>query len=176
MISVDDYLFFVDTALDGMVAIVEELGDEMANLRPDVEGSNSPYVILTHCVGVMEFWGGHAVAGRPIERDRPAEFRSSGPVAPLVERTRQARARLAADLADVEPFAAPPLLVRVHPDEEPHGRTQGGALIHLYEELAQHRGQMEGCRDVMRASWARLVANGIEPPDVAPDVNRGRER
>jgi hypothetical protein len=164
MISVDDYLYFVDRALDAMVAIVEELGDEMANLRPDVDGSNSPYVILTHCLGVMEFWAGHCVAGRPIERDRPGEFRSSGPVAPLVERTRQARARLADDLVDVEPFAVPPLLVPVHPDEEPHGRTQGGALIHLYEELAQHHGQMEGCRDVMGAPWARLVTQETESP------------
>src|SRR6266540_4935575 len=31
MISVDDYLFFVDEALDGMVAIVTELGDDLAN-------------------------------------------------------------------------------------------------------------------------------------------------
>jgi hypothetical protein len=42
MISVDDYLFFVDEALDGMVRIVTELGDDLANRRPDVSGANSP--------------------------------------------------------------------------------------------------------------------------------------
>jgi hypothetical protein len=31
-------------------------------------------------------------------------------------------------------------------DYLPLGRTQGGALIHIYSELAQHRGQMEICR------------------------------
>lgn len=34
--------------------------------------------------------------------------------------------------------------------------SQGGALIHIYEELAQHRGQLEGCRDLLLTDWARL--------------------
>jgi hypothetical protein len=63
-ISLDDYLFYVDEALDGMIAIVTELGDGLANTR--------------------------------IARD-------------------------------------------------------------VYEELAQHRGQMEGHRDVLLTSWARTV-------------------
>ncbi len=157
MISVEDYLFFVDDALDGMIAIVEELGDERANLRPDVEGANTAYVILTHCLGVMEYWAGHAVAGRTIDRDRSAEFTATGSVANLVGRARRARARLAEDLAHVEPFAAPRQRASTDSAHRPHARTQGGALIHLYEELAQHRGQMEGCRDVVLAPWARLV-------------------
>jgi hypothetical protein len=57
MISVDDYLLFLDEVLDHMVRIVTELGDELANQRPDVPDSNSPYAILTHCLGVMEYWG-----------------------------------------------------------------------------------------------------------------------
>lgn len=158
MISVEDYLFFVDDALDGMIAIVEQLGDDGANLRPDVDGTNTPYVILTHCLGVMEFWAGHAVAGRSVERDRPAEFRAAGPVAELVARARRARRQLAADIASVEPLAPPRLPTRTDPAHAAHARTQGGALIHLYEELAQHRGQMEGCRDVVLAPWATVVA------------------
>jgi hypothetical protein len=157
MISVEDYLFFVDDALDGMIAIVEELGDELANLRPEIDGSNTPYVILTHCLGVMEYWAGHSVAGRRIERDRRAEFKASGPVADLVHRARWARAQLVNDVAEVEPFDPPPLETTTDSAHLPHARTQGGALIHLYEELAQHRGQMEGCRDILRAPWARLV-------------------
>src|SRR2546428_4654418 len=50
MISVDDYLLFLDEVLDDMVRIVTELGDELANQRPDVPDSNSPYAILTHCL------------------------------------------------------------------------------------------------------------------------------
>lgn len=155
MISVEDYLFYVDEALDGMVAIVTELGDELANRRPDVPGANSPYATLTHCLGVMEFWGGHVVAGRDSERDREAEFRASGAVVDLVERVRRARAQLVADMADRDAYAPP-----LNPPldcPEPMTATQGGVLLHVYEELAQHRGQMEVCRDVLRAPWVRLA-------------------
>jgi hypothetical protein len=157
MISVEDYLFFVDEALEAMIAMVEELGDDRANLRPDIDGTNTPYVILTHCLGVMEYWAGHAVAGRSINRDRATEFSACGPVDELVTKARRSRAQLVDDLAGLDPFAAPPLPVRTHPDRQVHARTQGGALIHLYEELAQHRGHMEVGREVMRAPWAKLV-------------------
>ena len=155
MISVEDYLFYVDEALDGMVAIVTELGDELANERPDVPGANSPYATLTHCLGVMEYWGGHVAAGRDIERDREAEFRASGAVVPLIERVRRARAQLVADMAGLDAYAPP---VNPPPDcPQPLTATQGGVLLHVYEELAQHRGQMEVGRDVLRAPWVRLA-------------------
>jgi hypothetical protein len=174
MISVEDYLFFVDEALDGMVGIVTELGDELANRRPDLPGANSPYAVLTHCLGVMEYWAGHVVAGRSIERDREAEFRAAGPVTDLVDRTRRARRRLQADLAELEPSAPP----RGDPNPEdaalPLGRTQGGALMHVYEELAQHRGQMEGCRDLLLAPWARLVPGSPTPAVSEPTDQRWR--
>jgi uncharacterized protein DUF664 len=157
MISVEDYFLFVDDAIEGMIEIVEELGDERANLRPDVDGTNTPYVILTHCLGVMEFWGGHAIAGRTINRDRDAEFRASGAVGDLVARTRRARRQLADDLAGLDPPAPPRLPVKSTLAERHQARTQGGVLCHLHVELAQHRGQMEECRDVLLAPWAKVV-------------------
>lgn len=155
MISVDDYLQFVDEALDGMVRIVSELGDDDANRRPDLPGANAPYAILTHCLGVMEYWGGYVVAGREVQRDRDAEFHAAGTVADLAERVSRGREQLRSDLTDLEPFAPP----RGTPpgDPNPSKTTQGGALIHVYEELAQHRGQMEGCRDVLLAPWMRFA-------------------
>jgi hypothetical protein len=159
VISVDDYLWYVDTALDGMVAIVEELGDDLANRRPDVPGANSAYALLTHCLGVMEMWGGHHVAGRPLRRDRDAEFVATGPVADLVARARRARIQLAADLATLEPGAPPRQPTDDEDRELPLGRTQGGAALRLFEELAQHHGQMEVGRDVV------LAAAGISRSD-----------
>ncbi len=155
MIDVDDFLYFVDEALEGMVAVVTELGDELANRRLDLPGANSPYAILYHCLGVMEYWGGAMVAGRSIERDRDAEFRASGGVGELVRRTWQARRQLDADIADMEPPAPPRGTPEPEDAELPLARTQGGVLIHVYEELAQHRGQVEVTRDVLRAAWAR---------------------
>lgn len=153
MISTDDYLYYVDVALDGMVGIVTGLGDELANRRPGLPGANSPYQILTHCLGVMEAWGG-LVAGREIVRDREAEFVASGAVAELAGRAKEARRKLADDIAGVDLYAAPRGEPKPADRELPLGRTAGGALFHLYEELAQHHGQMELTRDVLRADIA----------------------
>jgi hypothetical protein len=152
MISVEDYLYFVDDALDAMVAMVIELGDEQANRRLDVPGANSPYAVLTHCLGVLKYWAGELVAGRTVERDRAAEFTASGAVAELADRTRFAKQQLRTDLAELQPFAPPRGTPRPGDAELPLGRTQGGALFHIYEELAQHRGQLEVTRDVLLAS------------------------
>ncbi len=64
-VCASDYLWFCDLALGTMAGIVEELGDDLANDRPPFPGANSPYVILTHCLGVMEYWGGATIADRP---------------------------------------------------------------------------------------------------------------
>ena len=150
-VSAADYLWFADLALDIMSAIVEELGDEVANRRPDLPGANSPYAILTHCLGVMEFWAGAAVAGRTIERDRAAEFTATGPVAELVGRVAEARGRLRRDLSDLDSVDAPSQ-VRRKPDElVPYTETKGAVLLHVLEELFQHCGQMELTRDTLAA-------------------------
>ena len=151
MLTRDDWFFFVDDALDGMIAIVEDLGDELANTRPDLPGANSPYALLTHCLGVVEWWAGHLVAGRPVQRDRDSEFRATGSVADLVTRARAVRARLADDVAAADPSA--PLRNPGDPEDDhlPFNQRQGAALLHVFEELAQHRGQMELTRDVLRA-------------------------
>jgi Protein of unknown function (DUF664) len=156
MISIDDFLYYVDGALEGMVGIVSELGDDLANRRPDLPGANSPFAILTHCLGVMEYWGGEVVAGRSIVRDRPAEFRATGRVAELRDRTERARRQLRTDVAALEPFGPPRGEPPAGDSTLPLGRTQGGALLHLYEELAQHRGQMEITRDLLRTPWVHV--------------------
>ena len=147
-----DIMWFIDHALHRMVSIVVELGDHDANVAPDLPGANSPYAILTHCLGVMEFWGGQMIAGRAIDRDRPAEFRATGAVADLADRAAAARRRLDADLENFDSTAA----TAVPPDPEyaelPFGRTQGGVLVHIYEELSQHLGHMELTRDVIRST------------------------
>jgi hypothetical protein len=157
VIATADCLWYIDEALTGMVRIVSELGDGLANRAPDLPGANSPFAILTHCLGVLEDWGGSYIAGRTIARDRDAEFRAKGSVQDLVTRARRARDQLRTDLANLDP--ASPVLGLIDPTEAdlPFYRTKGGALIHIYEELAQHYGQMEVTRDLLHASWVRLA-------------------
>ena len=152
MNRLEEYLWYVDFALDQMSAILVGLGDELASTRPDLLGANSPYAIVTHCCGLMEWWGGEMVAGRAVQRDRAAEFVATGAVSDLLERVQAAKSRLRADLAGVEWDAPPRGPVDPHDADLPLGQTQSGVLLHIYEELSQHLGQLELTRDVLRAS------------------------
>jgi hypothetical protein len=152
MISVEDFLWYTDAAVDGMAAIVTELGDDLANKTPNLPGANSPYALLTHCLGVMGYWGGKVIAGREVNRDRPAEFIATGRVDDLVARSRSAKVQLLRDLTGFHGHAVPRGPVPEKDAATPLGRTQGGVLVHIYEELAQHRGQMEITRDLLLAA------------------------
>ena len=106
-IPVDALTSYVDRAVDALASIVTGLGDDLANQRPDLPGANSPYAILTHCLGVMAYWGGHVVAGRDVPRDRAAEFTAAGPVAGLVAAAQQAKLQFRADAQTADPQAPP---------------------------------------------------------------------
>jgi hypothetical protein len=147
----DDVLWYAGLALDRMVGILRDLGDELANEAPDLPGANSPFAIVTHCLGVLEWWGGAMVAGRPVERDREAEFVATGRVDELVERVEAARRQLADDVAGVVVGDPPHLRPTARHADRPDGRTKGGVLLHVLEELFQHLGQLELTRDVLLA-------------------------
>ena len=156
-ISHEDFLMFVDRALDGMLRIVEELGEERANMRPDLPGANSPYAILTHCIGVCDYWIGTLLGKREFFRDRDAEFRAGGTVVELRERVGELKAKLLADIKQVQgakPLAsAPNSMYNPLRGTDFGDWTEGTALIHAYEELAQHHGQMELTRDVLMGNY-----------------------
>jgi hypothetical protein len=148
-ISVDAVADYVDRALGTMAAIVTSLGDKAANTRPALPGANSPYVILRHCLGVVEYWGGHMIAGRPVQRDRDAEFRSFGPVAALAAAVQETRRQFRTDIQAADP-AAPPR--GTHPTVSPSDlkvTSQGHALLHIVEEMYQHLGHLEITRDIL---------------------------
>ncbi len=152
VIESDDYLYFVERAVRGMCEIVTELGDGLSCTRPEVPGANTPYGLLTHCLGVMAYWGGHLMAGRDVIRDRSAEFDATGTVAALRSRVDESLEQLRFDMSRVAPEAG----LRHVPDPGALGPdrplTQAAALVHLYEELAQHHGQMQVLRDALLAA------------------------
>ena len=143
-----EFVPYIHGALDGMVQIIEALGDERVNLRPNnMPDTNSPFAILTHCVGLTRYFIGTALAGRQVHRDRDAEFRAQGTVAEIRQAVRELQAHLPNDLQQVrgdQPCAFPDAV------RPPH-RTwlQGRFVLQCYKELAQHHGHMELTRDVM---------------------------
>ena len=159
----DAVVSYVDRAVDQMMGIVTGLGDDLANRKPALPGANSPYAILRHCLGVMEFWGGEVVAGREVTRDRAAEFRSHGPVADLATAAHKALGQFRVDAATAD-FAGPTRGGTAH-DKQLDAlefTSQGHVLLHVLEEVTQHLGQMELTRDVLRAAAAGT------PPARAP--------
>lgn len=150
--TTDDYLWFVDDFLHDMVEIVEGLGDELASTAPSLPGANSPYAILTHCLGMMTWWSGRAIAGHDVDRDRGAEFAATGPVDAVRAKVAAARARFVEDLERLDAPAAITTVPDAGYADTPYGRTQAGVLLHVFQELAQHLGHMEISRDVLMES------------------------
>jgi hypothetical protein len=145
----DDVLSYIDRALNGMLRIVEELGDERVNLRPDLPGANSPFAILTHCVGLASYWFGAVLAGRHIHRDREAEFLAQGSVADIRQKVHDVQQQIRQDIKHLrgdQPIAFP--LAPRH-QEQWRGRRQGAAVWQCYTELAQHHGHMDLTRDLL---------------------------
>lgn len=143
------FLRFCDEALVAMRDIVTGLGDDLANRRPDLPGANSPFAIVTHCLGVCGYWASTVNLGEEVPRDRAAEFTATGAVGELADAVNRMRERLARWVQAAEVDAPP--ADRSATAEDFFAGTQGGVLFHIYEELAQHRGQLEITRDLLRA-------------------------
>jgi len=151
MISVDDYLSFCGRALDGYAEVVTALGDDLVNVRlAGIPGSNSAFALVTHVEGMTTNWVRTVNLGIVVPRDRDAEFTASGTAAGALASIERTRARLHEDAGAASPRELPG-----DPAHEKDGtlsyRTQGEVLLHVYEELAQHLGQLEVTRDVLLA-------------------------
>jgi uncharacterized damage-inducible protein DinB len=152
VISVDELLAACDSALHEYAAICRELGDDLVNARLDgVPGSNSASAIVTHVNGVMAYWGSTVNRGVVVPRDRDAEFEATGTVEELTALLDAGRSRLHEDVRASSPREAP---ANPPDDGESGDTTQGAVLLHVYEELTQHLGQLEVTRDVLLARRA----------------------
>ena len=148
VVTEDVYLAYCDEALVAMRDMVTTLGDGLANRRPDVPGGQQP---LRHPDPLPGHDGLLGVDGEP-RRGGPkgprrgvhggrARSRTSPPTPTGSGGLRRLGARADATAAPARP-----------PEDGDPGLTQGEVLLHVYEELAQHRGQMEVTRDVLVAA------------------------
>jgi len=120
--------------------------------RPDLTDINTFYALATHIVGSGEYWVVHAAGGRPVERDRPAEFRARGDLATLAARyerwlsdSRQILAGLTeTDLTRVFARNADPAqgLTEIR-------WTVAECLVHAVEHIAAHVGHLQ----IQRQLW-----------------------
>lgn len=150
-VPLDVVMVHVDRALNGMTATVRDVGDDLVNAETGLRGGNTAYQIVRHCCGVLEFWGGRVLADRQITRDRPAEFTSSGTVEELVAIVEQQRVAFWSDLDGFDGESTPRGPLDDRNMDRGEVRTQAGVLMHVYEELAQHRGHLDITADIVRS-------------------------
>ncbi|MEE2032536.1 DinB family protein [Rhodococcus chondri] len=140
-----------DESLVHLREILSRMSYEQANTVPALPGANSPYAIVTHCVGMTDYWGGSLIAGLRIPRDRDAEFDAHGDPQQLCDEVERLRRRL-------------PEWVKIALTEGVRDRTATGTnrsdaqtasptwmLVHIVRELSQHLGQLEITRDLLSA-------------------------
>ena len=150
----DVILAYVLAKFDAIVTIVRDMDDGTANATLPVAGSNSPYALLTHCLGAMRRWSSTVNLGGTVPRDRDAEFTATGPVSTLVERAARERQAFIDDVAatDLDALPVAPPADRVDAPARSYQVTDCRAvLLHVVEELAQHLGNLEITRDVLLA-------------------------
>ena len=149
-ITLADFEVFCRRSFAGVLAVADRLGDELINERPPLIGGNTPYELITHILGACEWWVGHMVVGDPSIRVRDDEFAAAGTVADLhvgVYEWLAALARRRSALAAATELAETPQTQTPLDGEW----TVGAALIHAYEELAQHLGHLEVTADLLLA-------------------------
>lgn len=144
-------LFLRERHLDRMMRIARDLGDELVNATPPLAGANSAYQIVVHCCSMLEWWTRSVVLGEAVDRDRDAEFVAQGTVAQLADRVQQAGEQLSRDLRAMD-LDAPPRGDAADYTGTLIAADARGILFHVFEELAQHHGQLELTRDMVMSS------------------------
>ena len=143
-----DHFFLIERHLAPMLAIAESLGDDRVNVLPDLPGANSAYQLVFHSCGMLEWWTRESILGRPVGRDRAAEFTATGTIADLRARVARVVEQLTEDLPQID-LDAPLRGAHADYDGTPIAASARGALLHVLEELAQHHGHLEITRDVV---------------------------
>lgn len=149
-ITIDDFEVFCRRSFTGVLDVADRLGDELINERPPLTHGSTPYALITHILGACEWWVGHMVVGDPSTRVRDDEFNATGTVADLHVSVYEWLSSLRRRRSAIEAATG---LVEVPVTQTPleGGWTVGAALIHAYEELAQHLGHLEVTADLLLA-------------------------
>jgi hypothetical protein len=151
--SAEPLLFwrFIASSLDRLVACLDGLSAEDVNWRPPAPEANSLAALAMHTLGNAEENILETLGGRAVGRDRESEFVTDGVSAEdiaarwqaLRGRLEQVLAKLPAGALDVE-----------YPHPRRGGVTGRAILIVVARHAAEHLGQAELTRDLLRAARA----------------------
>lgn len=126
------------------------LGTQISD-RPDIEGANSVFSLVVHCLEVADWWLDHVVLGNPSARDREGEFESAGPLSELEDRVEVFRTRLPELLDRVAVTPEPAATETATGTSQTWPWTTGSIVLHVVEELFQHAGHVDITADLIAA-------------------------
>ena len=140
---------FISSSVSRLVSILDGLGEEELQWRPPAPEANSINVLAMHTLGNLEENILQTLCGEPVHREHDEEFRADKISAQAVEdRWTSLRLRVESALAmlTTSDLDRP----RMHPRRgEITGRD---VLIVVARHTAEHLGQAELTRDLMRAA------------------------
>jgi hypothetical protein len=154
VMSVDElklYSEMLDELAKRIAATVDGLTYEQMNWEPPIHDANSMFVIATHALECTRSWVLHIVAGKPVGRDRPAEFASAGTAADIEALASEVAHQVTSALAEVP---AERLDHHSVPPQEVYGASQTRqitgrfALTHMIEHMGIHLGHLQLTRDL----------------------------
>jgi hypothetical protein len=151
--EIADFSHYLHEKINAILAALKPLSEEELNSAPEIPGANPPFVIATHTYGNIRAWVIGIACGRPLSRDRPAEFRSSGTYDDLAAAARRLSADIDTALEQLDPGT---LDDRFTPSQELFGEgpthevSRRGALIHPLEHAAIHLGHIQMTVDLLR--------------------------
>ena len=151
---------YIAGSLDRLIGMLAGMEESELNWRPAAPDTNTLYVLATHTMANAEENILGTLCGQSVRRERADEFAARGATSePLQARWRDLRDRLELALASLPSSELD--AVRVHPRR---GALQGrDILIVVARHAAEHLGQAELTRDLMKAVSGRGSRSAEEP-------------
>jgi len=144
---------YIAASIDRLVEILDGLSEAELNWRPPARETNSLFVLATHTIANAEENILATLCGESVRRERSAEFQAQGTTAePLRQHWASLRKRIEAALPDLPSGAL--ITLRQHPRSGP--LTGRDILIVVARHAAEHLGQAELTRDLMRAARGEI--------------------
>ncbi|MGH2399577.1 MAG: DinB family protein [bacterium] len=134
------FVEIINTLHEAIFKAVEGLTDAEINWRhPNL--SNTIGILLRHVAGSERYWIVEVVGGRPIHRERDAEFAGERLAKqPLVDALRAAQAEVTGVMGRM---AAGELSTEVQLRDPPRTIPKAQAILHSIQHTAYHLGQIQ---------------------------------
>lgn len=142
----------IESIANGALQSLEGLSTDQLNQHLSLPETNTLFAIAAHLIGATEFWTVHAAMGKPVVRDRDAEFTANGSLDDLKARYGEALPRIRAAISDLDgddltnPCAGER---RVAWRSDPQTMTIADCLLHAVEHAALHQGHIQMTRQML---------------------------